>query len=67
MMLTTLADSVGGNNAFITELSNDLTASSFWLELQTAAPFIATLVVFAFGYRVIRKVISGAAKGRAKI
>ena len=36
-------------------------------ELTQAAALIGLVVVFAFGYRVVRRVISGASRGKAKI
>lgn len=52
---------------FITALTTGVTAEQFWSNVAPFGAFIATMVVFAFGYRVVRKVISGAGKGRAKI
>lgn len=54
-------------DAFITALTTGVTAEQFWANVAPFGAFIATMVVFAFGYRVLRKVISGAGKGRAKI
>ena len=54
-------------DAFITALTTGVTAEQFWANVAPFGTFIATMVVFAFGYRVLRTVISGAGKGRAKI
>lgn len=53
--------------AFISALTSGITAANFWGNIAPFGAFIATLVVFAFGYRVVRKVISGASRGKAKI
>lgn len=47
-------------------LATGITAEQFWSNIAPFGALIATLVVFAFGYRILRKVISGAGKGKAK-
>lgn len=50
--------------ALVTSLTSGITAESFWANIAPFGALIATLVVFAFGYRVLRKVISKASKGK---
>lgn len=52
---------------FITAITTTLTAANFWAEITAFATGIAGLVIFAFGYRVLRRVLSGASRGKAKI
>lgn len=61
--------SLGDMTTFITALTgeNGVTSANLWAQVTPAAGFLAALVIFAFGYRVIRKIISGASRGRAKI
>lgn len=54
-------------SGFVTALTSGITAEAFWSNIAPFGAFIATMVVFAFGYRVVRKVISGAGRGKAKI
>lgn len=56
-----------GMSGFITALETELTSANLWTELTAAAAFIGLMVVFAFGYRVVRKVIKGAARGKANV
>lgn len=61
--------SVGDMAGFITALTgtDGITSANLWAQVTPAAGFLGALVIFAFGYRVIRKIISGASRGRAKI
>lgn len=52
--------------AFVTELTTSLTPTAFWGMLSDVAPLITVLVLIAFGYRVVRRLVSGASKGKAK-
>lgn len=56
-----------GMAGFITALQTNLTSANLWSELTAAGAFIGLMVVFAFGYRVIRKVIKGTSKGKANV
>lgn len=56
-----------GMSGFITALQTNLTSANLWSELTAAAAFIGLMVIFAFGYRVVRKVIKGTAKGKANV
>lgn len=56
-----------GMSGFITALQTNLTSANLWSELTAAGAFIGLMVVFAFGYRVIRKVIKGTSKGKANV
>ena len=41
--------------------------NQMWAELTKAGALIGLVVVFAFGYKVVRKMVSGASSGKAKI
>lgn len=49
---------------FITALQTNLTSANLWGELAAAGAFIGLMVVFAFGYRVVRRVINKTSKGK---
>lgn len=65
MELATLGDMAG----FITALTgeNGVTSANLWAQITSAAAFIGAVVIFAFGYRVVRRVINGVSKGKAKV
>lgn len=51
---------------FITALTTAITPSTFWDAIAQAVPFIVTVVIVAFGYRIVRRLVNGASKGKAK-
>ena len=56
-----------GMGAFIEALQTNLTSANLWQELAAAGAFIGLMVVFAFGYRIVRRLVNGVSKGKAKI
>lgn len=56
-----------GMSAFITALQTNLTSANLWGELAAAGAFIGLMVVFAFGYRIVKRLVNGVSKGKAKI
>lgn len=52
---------------FITAITAAVTPAALWAVLAGSAVFIGTLVVFAFGYRVVKRLVSGASRGKAKL
>jgi len=52
--------------AFITALTTALTPAAFWGSISLVAPLIGILVLVAFGYRIIRRLVSGASQAKAK-
>jgi len=53
-------------DAFVTALTTALTPTAFWGSIAEVAPLIGVLVLVAFGYGIIRKLVSGASRGKAK-
>lgn len=62
--LVTLGD-MGG---FMTALTgtDGVTSANLWAQITPAAATLAIVVIFAFGYRVARKIVSGVSKGKAR-
>lgn len=54
-------------DAFITAISAEITPAALWGVIAAAAGFIGIVVLFAFGYRFVKGLISGASKGKAKL
>lgn len=52
---------------FINAVQATFTIEQMWTTLVQVGAFIGTLILFAFSYRVIRKLIGGASKGKARI
>lgn len=50
-----------------TALKGILTTDAFMANLTTLVPVIGGVLVFAFTYRLVRRIVSGSQKGKAKI
>lgn len=48
-------------------LTNTVTADSLWAVFGNAIPFVAVVVIVSFGFYLVRRMIKGVAKGKAKI
>lgn len=57
-----------GMSGFISALqgADGITSANLWAQITPAAAFLALIVIFAFGYRVCRKIVSGVSKGKAR-
>jgi len=52
---------------WVTAFETTFGTDAMWTELTKAGALVGLVVVFAFGYRVVRRLVSGASKGKAKI
>lgn len=50
-----------------TALQGILTTDKFFANLTTLVPVIGGVLIFAFTYRIVRRIVKGAQKGRANI
>lgn len=59
----------GDMAGFITALTgtDGITSANLWAQITPAAAFLGAMVIFAFGYRVIRRLIAKASKGKAGV
>lgn len=58
---------VTGMAALVSALQGILTTDSFMANLTALVPVIGGVLIFAFTYRIVRKLIKGAQKGKANI
>lgn len=56
-----------GTADLATALGTAVTADGLFGSLTPFIPFVGAIVLFSFGYRVLRKAIKGASKGKANI
>lgn len=56
-----------GMTEFVTALSGTVTSSALWGELAPVATFIGVMILFAFGYHIVRKVVRKAPTGKVGI
>ena len=57
----------GGMSDVVTALTGILTTDYFFSNFALLIPVIGGVLVFAFVYRIIRRMISGAQKGKARV
>ncbi len=58
-------DAATGMAAIVKQLTDGVTAAQLFGTVGEIFPFIIVMIGFAFGYRVLRKVVKGASKGKA--
>lgn len=58
---------VTGMEALVTALKNILTTDAFMANLTALVPVIGGVLIFAFTYRLVRRLIKGSQKGKANI
>lgn len=54
-------------SSVVTALQGILTTDAMFTNLASLIPVVGGVLIFAFTYRIVRKIISGAGKGKAKI
>lgn len=54
-------------SALVTALQNILDTDAMLANLTTLIPVIGGLILFVFTFRIVRRMITGASKGKAKI
>ena len=53
--------------SLVTALEGILTTDAFMANFTSLVPVIGGVLVFAFTYRIVRRIIGGAQKGKAKV
>lgn len=56
-----------GMESLATALQGILTTDAFMANLTTLVPVIGGVLIFAFTYRIVRRIIGGSQKGKARI
>lgn len=51
----------------ITALTSEVTVAKLMALLGDIVPFVGIMVLVGFGYRLFRKLVGGAQKGKAKV
>lgn len=54
-----------GMSGIVSQLTTGVTAANLFGTVSEIFPFIIVMIGFAFGYKVLRKVVRGASKGKA--
>lgn len=56
-----------GIAGFVNAVQAGVTMDALWGTLTAFVPLLITMVLFAFGYKVVKKVIKGTSRGKASI
>lgn len=51
----------------VTALQGILTTDAFFANLTSLVPVIGGVLIFAFTYRIVKKIVGGAQKGKARV
>lgn len=64
-----MLEQFGDMQGFLTALTgaDGVTSANLWAQITPAAATIGAIVIFAFGYYVVRKIVKGASRGKARI
>lgn len=54
-------------SSLVTALQGILTTDSFMANFTSLVPVIGGVLIFAFTYRLVKRIISGAQKGKARV
>lgn len=57
----------GSMESIVSQLTSGITSAGLFGTVSQIMPFIIIMVGFAFGYRVLRKAVKGASKGKANM
>lgn len=60
-------DAATGMTGFVSAVGAGVTQDALWGTLTAFVPLLITMVLFAFGYKVVKKVIRGTSRGKASI
>lgn len=56
-----------GMTDIVSQLTTGITSAGLFGTVSQIFPFIIVMIGFAFGYKVLRKVVKGASKGKAAV
>lgn len=58
---------VAGMEDIVTQLTTGITSDGLFGTVAEIIPFVIIMIGFAFGYKVLRKAVKGASKGKANV
>lgn len=62
-----MGETVTGMQSIVTQLTTGVTSAGLFGTVAEVMPFVIVMIGFAFGYRVLRKSVKGASKGKANM
>lgn len=61
------ATPAAGMTGIVSQLTSGITSAGLFGTVSEIIPFIIIMIGFAFGYKVLRKVVKGASTGKANM
>lgn len=65
LIMETVPGAANGMTGIVSQLTSGITAEGLFGTVAEIFPFIVIMIGFSFGYRVLRKVVKNAGKGKA--
>lgn len=62
-----ILDGVTSMSSVVTALQSILTTDAMFTNLSALIPVVGGVLIFAFTYRIVRRIVGGASKAKAKI
>lgn len=62
-----MGEGASAMSSVVTALESILTTDAMFTNLASLIPVVGGVLIFAFTYRIVRKIVTGASKGKAKI
>lgn len=53
--------------SLVTALQSVLTTDAMFTNLSSLIPVVGGVLIFAFTYRIVKRIITGASKGKARV
>lgn len=66
-MIALLHEASTGMAALLSALQTAISTDTMLANLTTLIPFVGGIVIFAFTYRLVKKLVQGSSKGKARI
>lgn len=60
-------DPVTSMSAVVTALTSILTTDAMFTNLAALIPVVGGVLIFAFTYRIIKRIVTGAQRGKARV
>lgn len=62
-----MRETAQGMSSIVTQLTTGITSAGLFGTVSEIIPFVIIMIGFAFGYKVLKKAVKGASKGKANI
>ena len=60
-------ENVTSMDTVVSSLTTTLSSANLWGTVGSAVPLIGVVVLFALGFRIVKKLLNGESKGKVKV